>query len=75
MTRLVTIDDVRRFYCASGVRRWFDRNGLDFKDFLENGIDVEKIRAVGDRAGIFIAEQVERDDAKQAREADDGRRR
>lgn len=30
-------------YCALGVRRFFMEHGLDFKDFLKNGIEEEKL--------------------------------
>lgn len=45
----ITITDLRRAgHCASGIRRWFEAQGLDFRDFLKNGIDEETLRATGD---------------------------
>ena len=30
-------------YCAFGVRRFFNEHGLDFKDFIKNGVDEETL--------------------------------
>ena len=48
MTR-VTIQDLRAArYCLAGVRPWFRRHGLDWQDFLDHGIEVDRLRATGD---------------------------
>lgn len=45
----ITITDVRRAgHCASGARKWFADQGLDFGDFLKNGVPVEKLKALND---------------------------
>ncbi len=44
----ITIDDVRRHFCTRGAKAWFERHGLDFRDFLANGVDAEVLLAVGD---------------------------
>lgn len=45
----ITITDCRRVgFCASGIKRWFEGYGLDFRDFLKNGIDAEAFLATGD---------------------------
>ncbi len=31
--------------CKDGVAQWFAANGLDFKDFVRNGISVERLVA------------------------------
>jgi len=31
--------------CSGGVRKWFDRHQLDWKDFLDNGLDEEAFLA------------------------------
>jgi hypothetical protein len=31
-------------YCNRGLRQWFAREGLDWADFLKNGIDAEVLR-------------------------------
>ena len=48
MTR-VTIQDLRAArYCLAGVRPWFRRHGLSWQDFLDHGIEAERLRATGD---------------------------
>lgn len=34
--------------CAGGTRTWWKDNGLDWTDFLKNGIPGEKLLATGD---------------------------
>jgi arsenate reductase-like glutaredoxin family protein len=46
---IVTIQDIRDAgYCPSGARRWFEAHGLDFRDFMANGISEETFLATGD---------------------------
>lgn len=45
---IITMQDMRRVgYCASGVEAFFNREGLDFNDFLQNGIDSDAFLATG----------------------------
>lgn len=45
----VTMRDVRESgLCVRGVRRWFDSKGLDFRDFLANGMPVSQAEALND---------------------------
>lgn len=45
----ITINDVREAgHCPSGARNWFLEHGLDFRDFLQNGIDAETFLSYGD---------------------------
>lgn len=45
----ITIDDVRKTgHCVAGAREWFARHGLDFRDFIRNGIEEERFLASGD---------------------------
>ena len=67
MTR-VTIQDLRTArYCLAGVRPWFKRHGLDWRDFLTHGIAADDLRATGDA----LVDPVIR--AAAEREARDGR--
>ena len=34
--------------CARGSRKWMAENGLDWADFVENGMAVEKLEAFND---------------------------
>lgn len=46
---IIKITDIRLAgHCATGAKQWFDDMGIDFKDFLKNGIDSEKLLATGD---------------------------
>jgi len=46
---IITIQDIRDAgICASGARRWFEAHGLDFRDFMENGISEDAMLATGD---------------------------
>ena len=41
---VVTMEHCRTLrYCARGVRALFARYGLDYADFLQNGIQAEKL--------------------------------
>lgn len=53
----ITIDDMRPDHCARGIRRWFDANGLDLRDFLENGIEAKALFATGDPLVIAVIEK------------------
>ncbi len=68
MKTIITSKDVRPYYCASGLRRWFERNGLDFKDFLANGVSADALRATGDPSALFIIERVESAERKAQQE-------
>lgn len=42
----ITIQDMHRCgFCAVGVERFFTRHGLDYNDFLQNGISAERLLA------------------------------
>jgi hypothetical protein len=58
---MITIDDVRRAgHCVAGTRDWFGRHGLDFRDFIRNGIATEKFLASGDDIAADIVKAKER---------------
>jgi len=45
----VTIQDLRAArYCLAGVRPWFRRHGLGWQEFLDHGIDADRLRVTGD---------------------------
>ncbi len=58
---VITMQDMRRVdFCSSGVQAFFEREGLDFDDFLQNGIDSEVLLKTGSvfaRKCIQAAEQ------------------
>lgn len=61
---IITMQDMRRVnYCAPGVEAFFKREGLDFEDFLVNGISEEAFLATDSVfARVCVAE------AKKARQ-------
>lgn len=56
---LITMRDLEcNGMCARGVRRWFIDQGLDFKEFLKNGISSLELSGTGDGLGIKAVEMV-----------------
>ena len=69
MTR-VRVQDLRvARLCMTGARLWFRRQGFDWQDFLDNGIEADKLLA----AGEALAEPVIAIAKARARQAQDGR--
>lgn len=62
----ITITDVRRVFCVNGARKWAASQGIDFADFIKNGLPADELLGRGDDA--LIERVIE---AKQG--ADDGR--
>lgn len=58
---IIFMQDMRRVnYCVSGVQAFFEREGLDFDDFLQHGIEADKLLNTGSvfaRKCIQAAEQ------------------
>lgn len=60
----VTINDAKalfgkRGYCHKGMRAFASRHGLDWSDFVKQGISAEQLRATGDAMAIELADAVE----------------
>ena len=51
--------------CASGTRVWFQRHGIDYTDFLKNGIDAEKILTLGDHFGNTVVALAQKEEEEQ----------
>lgn len=47
--------------CVNGTRDWWSANGLDWRDFVKNGIPADRLAATGDPFAIRVAE-IARDD-------------
>jgi hypothetical protein len=47
----------RRGFCSRGTRAWFAKYGLDYSDFLKNGIEEEKLLSTGDPLAVATVEQ------------------
>lgn len=62
MTLIITAVHARRAgYCLSNCRPFFARHGLDFRDFIRNGIDAEKLLATGDDMAARVVALAQRD--------------
>lgn len=53
MTVIVTTEDLKAVrYCAGGTRRWFIVHGLNWSDFVFNGLDEEAFLATKDALAL-----------------------
>lgn len=58
---IVIYDDIAKAgYCASGAKTWFAAHGLDFRDFLKNGLDASVFEATGDAMALRVVETAKR---------------
>lgn len=59
---IVRIEHCRQLrYCARGIRELFSRYGLDYADFLQNGIDADQlVTATNGDAMVLAAVEVAR---------------
>jgi arsenate reductase-like glutaredoxin family protein len=54
----ITIADIQASgHCVRGARRWFEQHGLDFADFLKNGITIEEFLKSGDGLAEIVVER------------------
>lgn len=59
-TTIVRMVHVRQAkMCSSGAREFFARHGLNWQDFLKNGIDAEMLRATGDAMALQVVKVAE----------------
>ena len=55
----ITIDDVRAAgLCVHGTRTWFERHDLDFRAFLQEGLDAQTLLDLGDAMARRVVEHV-----------------
>lgn len=53
----ITMRDIRAAkMCSSGARAWFIRHGLDWSQFLKQGIDAGSVLATGDAMAHRVVE-------------------
>lgn len=72
MTRpvIVTMSDVRGIRgCSRGARYFCQTHGIDWSDFLKNGVPAERLEATGDAQALRLTGY-----ARQRAEANNGRR-
>lgn len=54
---IVTMRHVRKCcMCSRGARAFFERHGMDWGEFLKNGLPVEAFEATGDAMAIQVAD-------------------
>lgn len=41
-------------YCLSGTRKFFSENGLDYQDFIVNGIPAEKLLSLNNEMSNMV---------------------
>ncbi|HVI60142.1 MAG TPA: hypothetical protein VM619_14885 [Luteimonas sp.] len=51
-------------YCNRGGRAWFERHGLDWSDFVHNGIDESALLSTGDGLAIKLVEWARQSEAE-----------
>lgn len=67
---IVTMRDIRAIKgCARGARYFCRQHGIDWNDFLANGIPAERLEATGDAQALRLTTY-----ARQRAEAENGRR-
>ena len=70
MTR-VRVEDLRTVrFCHAGARGWFARQGIEWQEFLQEGVSAERLRATGDEV-VEVA--IRAAEAREARGGADGR--
>ena len=61
-------------FCRGGARDWFAAHGLDWTDFIRNGIAAEAMEATGDALGLALVAWARECEARECEgEAADGR--
>ena len=46
---MITITDIRKQgYCVSGIKAWFEAHHLNFRSFLQHGVESDSLLATGD---------------------------
>lgn len=54
---IVTMKHIRQAdMCSGGPRKFFKKHGLDWNDFLDNGIPASKLLATGDAMAELVVE-------------------
>ena len=46
----------RAGFCTRGARAWFERYGLDWTDFVRNGIDAQRLLDTEDGLALILVE-------------------
>ncbi len=58
---IIKMVDIRKAkMCSKGARNFFERHNLNWNEFLEKGIDSEKLKATGDAMALHVVEIAEK---------------
>ncbi len=68
MSTIIRYADLRPWFGCADTAVWFRRHGLNWRDFLRQGIDIDALRVPGDHLGKL--DMIEA--AARAREARNG---
>lgn len=47
---------IRRGFCRGQSRQWFRAHGLDWREFVQRGIEADKLTATGDGLALAVVE-------------------
>lgn len=53
--------------CGRGTKQWCEAHGVDFRDFLKNGVPVERIEAINDALGNRVCAAARADAERNSR--------
>ncbi len=54
---IITVTDIRKQgYCVAGIRTWFSSHKLDFRSFLQHGVESDKLLATNDELARKVVE-------------------
>lgn len=59
-------------YCSRGARPWAQQHGIDWSDFVRNGIEAERLEAIGDAFALALVKWARECDARAAGETQHG---
>lgn len=60
-------------YCNRGARAWALQHGFDWGDFVRNGIEAEKLVAIGDAFALALVKHARECEAREAAAAAEAR--
>lgn len=70
--RTIPYFNKRPGFCRAGARAWAAQHGIDFRDFVRNGIEAERLEAIGDAFAIATVKWAHECEARAAAEAAHG---
>ncbi len=55
----------RRGFCRDRSKEWAKRHGIDFREFVRNGIEAEKLEEIGDAFALALVKWARECDARE----------